>query len=274
MGKETSFVFPDPGSSYPGYDAAAPTEQNEYLAWSLRKNLYDMAQQSFEWQQEDWDASKSAINSKIATLITDIKAWIDACYAAVSAGNPIPDVPNFWVNPVSTNMSPLTFMLFYNATFMAASILNLMHEFFTGKWGSKGYAGRGEHDDDIVDLLEADVAAVQTWFDAAIAAKLAGNPIPDKPTLSDPSDYEGIMSGNQITLNTQNNIRLKINLSLMEGALKGAVGLDESDLTSLVEVLEDGLLNDSGDPLIEFLAAIGLHINLSPSGAYVEYGDE
>jgi hypothetical protein len=272
MAREIAFTSDDPGSSYPGYDPDEPTIETEKLAWFLRKQFYGMAGQGFEWQQEDWSGAKTVLMAKINAATTDIKDWIAACLAAVAIGNPIPALPNLFPNYDTDKFSMQSAILTYQMQWMLGCLGNIMQEFFSGKWANAGYAGRGSGDDALADLAEADVQAVQAWLNAAIQARLDGDPIPAKPSLSSPADYKGIASGNQITLNTQNNIRLRVNVSLVDGELKGALGMDKADLDELVEVIEKGLLRDE-NPLLEFLAATGLHIYIGQS-AYVEYGDE
>lgn len=273
MALETALTADDPGSSYPGYDPDEPTIENEKLAWWLRKQFYNMAQANFLWQQTDMNATIDIVNTWIDNLIVVLTDWFDACGAAITFGNPLPGPPNIPTFGFATPTSPIQVILMNTLSCFLRMITYAMYQFFTGKFGNSGYFGKGQYDNTVADMYEADVMAVQAWLDAAIAAKLAGNPIPAKPVLSTPDDYKGMLSGNQLILNTQNNIRLRINIGLLDGELKGAVGMDSGDLSELIDKLDEAMMID-GVPILEALAAVGLHITLADGTAHIEYGDE
>lgn len=273
MSLEAALTADDPGATYPGYDSEEPTIENEKLAWWLRKQFYNMQQAGFLWQQTDENESITRIGTLLGSWNTAVATWFSDCKTAVLAGTDIPEPPSLFLAFDPAPMDSSTYAVIFTLKVFIRSFLTQMYEMFTGKWGNAGYIGKGAHDSTVADLYEADVMAVQAWLDAAIQAKIDGLPIPAKPTLSTPDDYKGMLSGNQLILNTQNNIRLRVNVSLLDGELRGAVGMDSGDLDDLVDKLDEAMMID-GVPILEALAAVGLHITLADGTAHIEYGDE
>jgi hypothetical protein len=159
----------------------------------------------------------------------------------------------------------------YYTELLSWNILNEMQRMYTQNM--QWVADNSDDRNSLAAELKDDIADIISWWDSAIAAKLAGNPIPAKPTINDPQGLQSYLSSNTINLYSNANLNLRVNASLFEGGLKGAIGLDEGDIQELVEVLEQALIVDD-NPILEALAQTGLHIYIGKSGSYIEYGPD
>lgn len=130
-----------------------------------------------------------------------------------------------------------------------------------------------------------------SWWDSAVAARDLENPIPAFPSLpAIPVDggIQGVLGvlmqvANIATLLTR--LRKDLDSTTDAGEVASILSALKEEVVNLRElfevtpdsgeaVLKTALLNAADNPLIEALAAVGLHLTVEPQGVHAHYSDE